>query len=229
MNQATLILIGAFIAAAASWTGMVAVPQCYLGHQDIVEAKWSGERYPVNPSGFVKNGAEVYRANGCIYCHTQQVRGNESDLLRWGPRRTVAQDYLFDDPVLMGTQRVGPDLTNVALRKPDETWHLLHLYNPKIVVPESIMPPYPYLFRVQKISGDSSPDALELPQGFEPAEGYEVVPTRAAQELATYLVHRKVDIGLEEAPIPQEESEESEKPVSAAGAGASTTPPPAYE
>src|SRR5690349_14060148 len=50
----------------------------------------------------------------------------------WGPRRTVAQDYLYDYPVMLGSQRIGPDLVSVGLRLPSEEWHLLHLYNPRM-------------------------------------------------------------------------------------------------
>jgi hypothetical protein len=58
----------------------------------------------------------------------------------WGKRRTVAEDYLFDYPVMLGSQRIGPDLANVGLRQPDLNWHLRHLYAPAAVVPSKPSP-----------------------------------------------------------------------------------------
>ena len=52
----------------------------------------------------------------------------------WGKRRSVAEDYLFDSPVMLGSRRVGPDLANVGIRQPDANWHLLHLYDPRLEV-----------------------------------------------------------------------------------------------
>lgn len=215
MNYGPLVIIGAFVTAACSFVGLVATPQKTIGQQDIVEAKWSATRYPVLPSGDSRNGAHVYRANGCAYCHTQQVRGMDSDLARWGIRRTVAQDYLYENPVLLGTLRVGPDLTDIGTRNPSREWHLLHLYNPRIVVPGSIMPPYPYLFRKQKTGSTPSPNALALAGDFQPEDGYEVIPRPEAEALVAYMISRRINTGLEEAPLPPEEK--PEPPAAPAG------------
>ena len=64
----------------------------------------------------------------------------------WGNRRTVARDFLFDYPVMLGSQRVGPDLANIGVRQPDANWHLRHLYAPAAEVKGSTMPAYPFLF-----------------------------------------------------------------------------------
>ena len=106
----------------------------------------------------------------------------------WGLRRTVAADFLFDNPVLLGSQRIGPDLANLGLRQPDANWHLLHLYGPRIQVKGSAMPTYRFLFETRKIGRTPSPDALALPSGFAPPTGYEVVPTREATALVAYLL-----------------------------------------
>src|SRR6185437_10050980 len=98
-------------------------------------------------------GKEVYIANGCVGCHTQQVRNVDMDKI-WGSRPSIAADYAGDHRIdvwrntatLMGTERTGPDLTNVGLRQPSAVWNLTHLYNPRILVKESIMPAYPWLF-----------------------------------------------------------------------------------
>ena len=118
----------------------------------------------------------------------------------WGIRQSVAQDYVYDATVQLGTRRNGPDLSNVGAGKPVE-WQLTHLYRPKAVVPDSTMPPYPFLFEKRKIVGAGSPDALKLPKGFEPEAGYEVVPTEAARALVAYLHSLRVDAPLYEAPV----------------------------
>ena len=118
----------------------------------------------------------------------------------WGIRQSVAQDYLFDHPVQLGARRNGPDLANIGAGKPIE-WQLLHLYQPKTVVTDSTMPPYPFLFETRKMSGAGSPEALKLPKGFEPEAGFEVVPTEAARALVAYLHSLRVDAPLYEAPV----------------------------
>ena len=215
MKTGPTIFIGAFLAFLISFQLIIAKPQAGIGQQDIVEAKWSGERYPANPPGQSKQGAEVYRSLGCASCHSQQVRGNEADLTRWGVRRTVAQDYLFDTPVQLGENRIGPDLANVGARIQDENWHYLHLFNPRSVVEKSVMPPYRFLFDVQERGSAPAGEALALPEGFPIEPGYEIVPTDDARALVAYLLGRKYDVGLEEAPLPvvEEETDEPETVV----------------
>jgi hypothetical protein len=77
-----------------------------------------GDAYPVPPkSGMAMRGARVYAANGCVYCHSQQVRPDYggSDIERqWGERRSAPRDYIFEPIVLLGKMRIGPDLANVG-------------------------------------------------------------------------------------------------------------------
>src|SRR5207244_5287905 len=78
---------------------------------------------PAPKSGRAERGRRVYAANGCIYCHSQQVRADyaSADIDRkWGERRSAPRDYLFDRPVLLGQERMGPDLSNVGKRAPSE-------------------------------------------------------------------------------------------------------------
>ena len=125
-----------------------------------------------------------------------------SDIARgWGLRRSVAADYLFDSPPLLGSQRVGPDLANVGARLPDANWQLLHLYNPKSVVKDSPMPPHKFLFQTRKVVFAPSADALKLPAGFEPPAGQEIIPTDDALALVAYLQSLKVTAPLYEAPM----------------------------
>src|SRR5437764_13990306 len=79
--------------------------------------------YQMPQSGMVQQGARVYAANGCIYCHSQQVRADyaANDIERkWGDRRSAPRDYIFDRPVFLGKMRMGQDLANIGARAPKE-------------------------------------------------------------------------------------------------------------
>src|SRR5262249_9587414 len=145
------------------------------------------------PAGVAVQGEDVYRANGCFYCHSQQVRphGFGADQQRgWDGRQShvqsVAQDYLFAQPIMLGSQRIGPDLANIGLRKPDAAWQFQHLYDPQAVSPGSTMPPYRFLFEKRKLNQGEKPSADALHVANVPA-GYEIVPTAEAKALVTYL------------------------------------------
>src|SRR5258707_12645660 len=72
-------------------------------------------------SGMVARGVRVYAANGCIYCHSQQVRADYAadDIeRRWGERRSAPRDYIFERPVFLGKMRMGQDLANIGARAP---------------------------------------------------------------------------------------------------------------
>ncbi|HTR41540.1 MAG TPA: cbb3-type cytochrome c oxidase subunit II, partial [Pseudomonadales bacterium] len=115
----------------------------------------------------------------------------------WGSRHSVAEDFLWDSPVQLGSVRVGPDLANVGLRY-DANWELIHLYSPKSTVIGSIMPSFRYLFVTQKIGDAPSPDALPLK---DVAAGYEVVPTDDAKNLVAYLLSLRANVPLHDAPF----------------------------
>ncbi|MDE3067733.1 MAG: cbb3-type cytochrome c oxidase subunit II [Verrucomicrobiota bacterium] len=119
----------------------------------------------------------------------------------WGLRHSVAEDFLWDDPVQLGSVRIGPDLANVGARFPDARWQLLHLYAPQVVVKGSTMPPFRYLFKMEKTRGEPAPDALKLPRELAPPSGYEVVPTDQARELAAYLLSLRAEVPLHDAPF----------------------------
>ncbi len=278
MNYGPLIFLAAFFALCGSWVGFVLTPQMQVGQLQPTNSAAIGADYPLGRPGLAREGLDVYRANGCAYCHSQQVgqtatvcdveltqagtntsavvaalssllpalSANEAnglllalpkrvlrgltkeaadnaakslnaagakasawvvpvgpDIARgWGKRRTVARDFLYDSPVMLGAQRVGPDLADVGARRPDENWHLRHLYAPQRVDPDlkkSSMPPYRYLFEVRKIEREPSPDAL--PRELSPRPGFEIVPRREARALAAYLVSLRADAPLFEAPL----------------------------
>ena len=119
----------------------------------------------------------------------------------WGVRRSVAEDFLYDQPVQLGNLRAGPDLANIGLRSPDANWHLLHLYAPRSEVATSRMPSFRYLFTVQRIGAAPAPDALNLPAAFAPPAGYEVVPRPEAKQLAAYLLSLRANQPVYDAPF----------------------------
>ncbi|WP_186811067.1 cbb3-type cytochrome c oxidase subunit II [Vibrio superstes] len=102
-------------------------------------------------------GRDIYISEGCHVCHTQMVRPLEPEVKRNG-RANQEPDDIYEFPNLWGSKRTGPDLTNLG-RKYSDQWHVLHLVNPRDVIPTSIMPSYPWLFE-QKLSGDDITDKM---------------------------------------------------------------------
>ncbi|WP_241130001.1 cytochrome-c oxidase, cbb3-type subunit II, partial [Achromobacter xylosoxidans] len=88
-------------------------------------------------------GRDVYIREGCVGCHSQQIRVLAAEVQRYGPY-SLAAESMYDHPFLWGSKRTGPDLARVGERYSDE-WHRIHLRNPRLVVPESNMPAYPWL------------------------------------------------------------------------------------
>jgi cytochrome c oxidase cbb3-type subunit 2 len=104
-------------------------------------------------------------------------------------RASEAADYAQAAPPLLGTERIGPDLSNVGIRQPSATWNLLHLFNPRSVVPESVMPGFPWYFEI--VDRQGVPDGvgdyvLAPPAPFLPA-GKVALPRREALDLVAYL------------------------------------------
>jgi cytochrome c oxidase cbb3-type subunit 2 len=197
--------LGTFFAMATSWLGFVLAPQLQLGIQPQVLTA-SGDLYPSMRPGLARQGEQVYRANGCFYCHTQQVRpkGFGSDYERqWGGRNGVEQsvdeDYLYDRPAMLGTQRIGPDLTNIGLRQTNQVILLQHLYDARSTMPGSLMPPYRFLFTKHKLKFNEQPAEDALVTGKDTA-GYEVVPSEDARALVAYLLSLRSDGVLFETP-----------------------------
>jgi len=139
------------------------------------------------PTPLQAKGRTVYVANGCSYCHTQQVRPLPQDKIYGRP--SAPGDFAFQTPELLGSERTGPDLTNIGVRQASEAWQYIHLYNPRAVVPESVMPGFDWMFRVV----DKAPagvSAIALPKAIAPPDGV-VIPTPDAQALLAYLLSLK--------------------------------------
>lgn len=282
MNYGPFLFLGSFLALLLSWAGLIVVPQIQLKDLSQVKDDTTGLFIPSQPVGEARQGADVYRANGCNYCHSQQVQqtgyafdivldaaGDFPDMFAltlvemnpawedfeaemmamdeggvlfegvdlyrknflekkfdeakvgdigvkiryvfkptgpdisrgWGPRASVAADYLFAQPAMIGGSRLGPDLTSIGSRQPDDQTHFRHLYAPRSTVKGSTMPSYQYLFKKQRIGDTPSKKALKLEGDFSPEEGFEIVPKKEAEQLVAYLKSLRVVDSLPEAPM----------------------------
>ncbi len=180
MENEIKLLTGAMVTLALATSTLVVVPYLQLSH--------------VKPAAGLKpytsaqlRGREQYIKNGCLYCHSQQPRDKAQapdDKRGWG-RASVAADYYYDSPHLLGTMRTGPDLFNIGARQPSADWHLGHLYQPRAYTPGSIMPSYPYLFEIKK-EAETGDRVVNLPPGYAPP-GKIVVARPEALDLVQYL------------------------------------------
>jgi cbb3-type cytochrome oxidase cytochrome c subunit len=303
------LFLGLFGTFAFSWLGLTVVPNAQIGHLDPQTDEEGTDVYPRPQSGMVDRGLQIYKANGCMYCHSRWVRaeyaGADQDR-KWGDRRSAPRDYLFERPVLLGKMRTGPDLSNVGQRapleeenaaaaaspspgaanaaapapspqvggaapspgqtpakpapapaagqqnapaaspaaspagspavggaspapgtspsavaqapsstsslgsenKPNEApmysapWHHRHLYSPRSVTLDSIMPAYRFLYEKRPITGEPSADALKLTGKDAPPEGWEVVPSYDARCLVAFLLASNQSHPLNEAKPP---------------------------
>lgn len=151
---------------------------------------------------FEKQGKLVYIGEGCVGCHSQQVRNVDMDKM-FGSRPGMASDYANigrtsfwqNTATLMGTERTGPDLTNVGIRQPSIEWNLLHLYYPRAVINQSIMPAYPWLFEI-KDNPLSTDVVVPVPAEYLHGINGKVVAKIEALQLVAYLQ------SLKQAPLP---------------------------
>ena len=117
------LFLGIFGTFAFSWVGLTVIPNWQIGHLNPQSDEEGTDIYPLPQSGMVQQGARVYAANGCIYCHSEQVRADYAgaDIERkWGDRRSAPRDYIFERPVFLGKMRMGQDLANIGARAPKE-------------------------------------------------------------------------------------------------------------
>ncbi|MDZ7716812.1 MAG: cytochrome c [Balneolaceae bacterium] len=166
----------------------------------VLPAMWVQEANEPLPSTdpmtvMEQKGLNIYVGEGCMYCHSQQVRPLEMDE-NWGRpsapgdyARIERQDFWRQTPAVLGSARTGPDLTNVGKRQPSDIWHYMHLYNPRSVVEGSIMPSYPWLFEVKEDPA-SEDKVISVPDEYAPKNG-KVVATEEAKALVAYLLSLK--------------------------------------
>ncbi len=178
MNRVAVFVFGG--AGVLVFTSLVAVvtPYAQIG---VIPAE--SRLLPYTPEQAA--GRKVYVSLGCVYCHSQQPRDRAfapDEDRGWG-RAPTPGDYAYDYPHQLGTMRTGPDLFNIGARQSNRDWHLTHLYQPRAVVPGSIMPSYPFLF-VEKAK--AAPGDVVVPvEARKP--GTLVVATDEALALVAYL------------------------------------------
>ena len=137
-KNATLLMVLSLVVVSIG--GIVEIaPLFYL--QNTIE-KVQGMR-PYTPLELV--GRNIYIREGCYTCHSQMIRPFRDEVERYG-HYSLAAESMYDHPFQWGSKRTGPDLARVGNRYSDE-WHVQHLIDPRAVVPESIMPGYPFLAR----------------------------------------------------------------------------------
>jgi cytochrome c oxidase cbb3-type subunit 2 len=110
---------------------------------------------PYNPLQLA--GRDIYVREGCYNCHSQMIRPFKAETLRYG-HYSVAGEFVYDHPFQWGSKRTGPDLHRVGKKYSDE-WHRIHLTNPRDLVPESVMPAYPWL-NENKVDAKSMPNHM---------------------------------------------------------------------
>jgi cbb3-type cytochrome oxidase cytochrome c subunit len=133
MKGFTPLVLGILATLAFSWLGLAYIPDLQIGHLDPQSDEEGTDIYPMPKSGMAERGRRIYVANGCFYCHSEQVRADyaASDIdrprdaapsppLKWGDRRSAPRDYIFDRPALLGKMRMGPDLSNIGKAAPVE-------------------------------------------------------------------------------------------------------------
>ncbi|HEU0208657.1 MAG TPA: cbb3-type cytochrome c oxidase subunit II [Candidatus Udaeobacter sp.] len=115
------LFLGIFGTFAFSWLGLTVIPNWQIGHLNPESDEEGTDIYPQPQSGMFERGAHVYAANGCVYCHSEQVRADyaANDIERgWGNRRSAPVDYIFERPVFLGKMRMGQDIANIGARAP---------------------------------------------------------------------------------------------------------------
>ena len=135
-RNAWLLSIGTLIVVSIGGIVQIA-PLFYL--KSTIE-KVEGMR-PYSPLELA--GRDIYVREGCYLCHSQMIRSLRDEVERYGPY-SLAAESMYDHPFQWGSKRTGPDLARVGGKYSDD-WHVAHMVNPRSVVPESIMPGYPWL------------------------------------------------------------------------------------
>jgi len=217
MNNIFKFSIGIFSTLAFAWLAFVVGARKQFGDLEpsssLLEEDGSipddAELFPRKLSGLALQGSKEYVSLGCTTCHTQQVRLVEAgfDVERgWGKRPSVPRDYIFHEEVNIGNTRVGPDLANVGQRGYSDEWLHTHLFQPQIVVPDSICPPSPFLYQTVSTKTSSAIEVKEFSN--EANSAIFIVPTLRAKRVISYLNSLKQDYELPEMSFIDEEDDQ---------------------
>lgn len=136
-SSTTLIVLGAVFVIGFALTALILVP---FSDESMSEPTAVARSY----SDLEARGRQLYQAEGCAYCHSQQVRSLSQDR-PFGTRPSQPGDYALEQGHPMGRLRVGPDLAYVGDRHPDEDWYVAYLSDPRKVFPDSVKPTYDHL------------------------------------------------------------------------------------
>jgi len=154
MLEKNIGLLSIFMVIAVAVGGLTQIVPLFF--QDVTNKPVEG----MKPRPALElEGRDVFIANGCVGCHSQMIRPFRAETERYG-HYSVAGESVWDHPFLWGSKRTGPDLARVGNRYSDD-WHRAHLYNPRNVVPESIMPAYPFLVE-NKLDGKLTGRKMEV-------------------------------------------------------------------
>ncbi|MBX9912458.1 MAG: cytochrome-c oxidase, cbb3-type subunit II [Pseudomonadaceae bacterium] len=146
-------LMAVLMVLAVSIGGLVQIVPLFF--QDVTNTPVEGM---VPRTALEHEGRDIFIREGCVGCHSQMIRPFRAETERYG-HYSVAGESVWDHPFLWGSKRTGPDLARVGGRYSDD-WHRAHLYNPRNVVPESIMPAYPWLVE-HKLDGENTTTKLQ--------------------------------------------------------------------
>ena len=190
MKQFSVVIISALSSILMGFTAYVLIPNVQTSGVEPTE-----DRIPYTYTQ--SEGRALYVSEGCVYCHTQQVRPSfyGSDVERaWGNRSSEPGDYFYDSPALLGSQRIGPDLHDAGARTDDLNAVLAHLYQPQVTQPDSRMPAYRYLFDVQPASTVlKSATIVAVDESIAPEEGHVIVASEEALALSAYIMSLKLN------------------------------------
>lgn len=196
MKKAYIFVFGGTSTITLSLFLFVLVPRIQVA---AIDEKNMSAQSPYTPSEL--KGRATYIENGCIYCHSQQVRdisAGADQHLGWG-RASLPSDYIHDKPHLLGTMRTGPDLSNIGSRQPSRDWYHLHFYNPRLVVKWSIMPGFSFFYKVIESANSPEVTAIKLPN----EKNEWIIPTPEAEHLVDYMLSLKRD---KEPMLPKEDA-----------------------
>lgn len=132
------IRLSTAVIIAASIGGLVEIAPLFTIHQTVEDAPDMRLYTPLELAG-----RQIYMREGCYACHSQMIRTLRDEVDRYGPY-SLAVESKYDHPMLWGSKRTGPDIARVG-EKYSDRWHVVHLNNPRDVVPQSVMPAYPWL------------------------------------------------------------------------------------
>jgi cytochrome c oxidase cbb3-type subunit 2 len=147
-------LMGVLIAIVVSFAGLVEIVPLMF-QTSVVVAHPNLKPY----TALQQAGRDIYIAEGCYNCHSQQIRPFAAETMRYG-HYSQANESVYDRPFQWGSKRTGPDLHRVGGKYPDE-WHEYHLIDPRSVVPESNMPGYPWLAE-EMVDAQQTQDGLKV-------------------------------------------------------------------